>query len=90
MSYLSGIDFLWESLGLLAVCSAIAILLLAFYYFLVRPLELADKAKRVETENKQLIAECESLKRDFAVLHRLVSPVEVAEEREFTVGGTEE
>lgn len=89
MSNLVGLDFLWESLGMLATFSAITVFLLGLYYFLWRPMEFAQRAKKAEEENERLKAENESVKRDFDILFRLTSPVEVAEERS-SVGGAEE
>ena len=89
MSSLTGIDFLYESLGMLAVFSAITVFLLGLYYFLWRPMEFAQRAKKAEEENARLKEENASVKRDFDILLRLTSPVEVAEERS-SVGGANE
>lgn len=76
-----GLDFLWESLGMLATMSAVAVLLLACYYFIFKPLDLAGRAKEAEEENKFLKNNLESLKRDYDFLLRFVdSGVEVSSE----------
>ena len=78
---LSGLDFLWESLGMLATMSAVTVLLLACYYFIFKPLDLAGRAKKAEEENKFLKNNLESLKRDYDFLLRFVdSGVEVSSE----------